>query len=150
MVLIKSVVMEILVYWASLIWMPKSILMKINKICSRFLWAGSKSEHVTPWVAWEKLVRPKCWDGWGIKDLFPFSRSLAAKLAWRLITTENLWTSVTRRKYIDPMPTLVWVRLPQKSFKNSSVVWKALVAAVKIIEQGLAWNVGDGRLVRLG
>lgn len=81
LVLIKPMVLAIPVYWASLTWVPKCILLKINKICSRFFWTGQKKDHVTPWVAWDKIVRPKCWGGWGIKDLFPFSESLAAKLA---------------------------------------------------------------------
>ena len=59
LVLIKSVLMAVPVYWASLMWVPKGILASIDKLCSRFLWAGSKVEHVTPWVAWEKIVRPK-------------------------------------------------------------------------------------------
>ena len=40
--------------------------------------------------------------------------------------------------------------MPQKSSKNSSVVWKATIASVKVIEQGLAWHIGNGTRVRLG
>lgn len=57
---------------------------------------------------------------------------------------------MTKRKYIDPLPTLDWIRQPQKSSKNSSVVWKAVIASVHIIEKGLAWYVGDGTQIRLG
>jgi len=57
---------------------------------------------------------------------------------------------VTRRKYIDPISPLEWIRQPIKSSKNASVIWKALVAAIQIIEKGLAWKVGDGSSVRLG
>jgi len=142
--------MAIPVYWASLSWVPKGILTSIEKLCSEFLWAGSKSERVTPWIAWGKIARPKEWGGWGIKNLACFSQSLAVKLAWRIITMENLWTVVIKRKYIDPLTTLDWIRMPHKSSKNSSVVWKAVVVSVNIIEKGLAWLVGDGTQVRLG
>lgn len=57
--LIKSVLLAIPVYWAALTWVPKGILEKIRRICSRFLWAGSKENSVLPWVAWEKVERPK-------------------------------------------------------------------------------------------
>jgi len=67
------------VYWVALTWVPKGILEKIRRICSRFLWAGSKEDPVLPWVAWEKVARPKEWGGWGIKNLPDFSLSLAAK-----------------------------------------------------------------------
>ena len=142
--------MAILVYWASLSWVPKGILASIDKLCSKFLWAGSKLEHVTPWVAWDKITRPKEWGGWGIKNLPSFSKSLAAKLAWHLISTESLWVSVIKRKYINQASVLDWIRSPVKSSKNASLVWKAVVASVQTIEQGLAWNVGDGTQVRLG
>eukprot|EP00253_Pinus_taeda_P026324 PITA_26324 len=112
LVLIKSVLMAILVYWASLTWVPKGILSSIDKLCSRFLWAGSKTKKVTPWIAWDKVARPKEWGGWGIKIIDCFSKSLAAKLSWRLISSENLWTSVSKRKYIDSLTTLDWIRLP--------------------------------------
>eukprot|EP00253_Pinus_taeda_P019452 PITA_19452 len=105
LVLIKSVLMAVPVFWASLTWVPKGVLSQIDKVCSRFLWAGSKSEKVTPWIAWDKVARPKEWGGWGIKNLQCFSQSLAAKLAWRLISFDNLWTTVTKRKYIDPLST---------------------------------------------
>lgn len=38
--------------------------------------------------------------------------------------------------------------MPQKTSKNSFIVWKATIASVKVIEQGLAWHVGDGTQVR--
>lgn len=150
LVLIKSVLMVVPVYWASLTWVPKGILSSIDKLCSRFLWAGSKSKKVTSWIAWDKVARLKDWGGWGIKNLACFSQCLAAKIIWRLISTENLWTSVSKRKYIDPLSMLDWIRLPQKPSKNSSVVWKAVFSSVKFIEKGLAWSLGAGTQIRLG
>ena len=96
------------------------------------------------------MARPKVWGGWDIKNLDCFSKSLAAKLSWRLISSENLWTSVSKRKYIDPLIIVDCIKLSQKTSKNSSVVSKAMVASVKIIEKGLAWSVGDGTQIRLG
>eukprot|EP00253_Pinus_taeda_P035564 PITA_35564 len=118
--LLKSVLLAIPVYWAALTWVPKGVLEKIRKICSKFLWAGSaKDSLVLPWVAWDKIARPKDWGGWGIKRLPEFSLSLAAKSGWRLISMENLWT-------------------------------KATLEAFTVIEQGLAWKVGDGSYIRVG
>lgn len=88
--LIKSVLLAILVYWAALTWIPKGILEKIGRICSRFLWVGSKEDSMLPWVAWEKVARPKDWGGWGIKDLTAFGPSLASKSGWGIIKMENL------------------------------------------------------------
>eukprot|EP00253_Pinus_taeda_P023384 PITA_23384 len=137
--LIKSVLLAMPVYWAALTWVPKGILRKINRICNKFLWAGAKEEFVLPWVAWDKIARPKAWGGWGIKNLTDFSTSLAAKLGWRIIKMENIWTKVVKRKYIDPTPLEEWIRKHDKKVKNGSVVWKSTVEAFKVVEQGLAW-----------
>lgn len=63
---------------------------------------------------------------------------------------ENLWTKVVKRKYIDPVPLEEWIRNPNKNGRNVSVVWKATTEAFKVIEQGLAWQVGNGENLRIG
>eukprot|EP00253_Pinus_taeda_P015318 PITA_15318 len=148
--LLKSVLLAIPVYWAALTWIPKGIMEKIRRLCCRFLWAGSNEKSVLPWVAWDKIARPKDWGGWGIKRLPEFSLSLAAKSGWRLITMENLWSRVIRRKYIDPTPLEDWIRSQEKKSKQSSVIWKATIEGFSVIEQGLAWKVGDGKNVKIG
>eukprot|EP00253_Pinus_taeda_P002842 PITA_02842 len=83
--LIKSVLLATPIFWASLSWVPRGILGKIRRICTRFLWAGAKEESVVPWIAWDKVARPKEWGGWGIKDLNAFTASLAANSGWRIV-----------------------------------------------------------------
>lgn len=63
---------------------------------------------------------------------------------------ENLWTKVVKRKYIDPIPLEYWIRNPDKKHKNISVIWKATLEAFSVIEQGLAWKVGDGSHIKIG
>ena len=63
---------------------------------------------------------------------------------------DNLWTKVVRRKYIDPIPLEDWIRSQEKRQKNVSVIWKVTVEAFSVIEQGLAWKIGDGSLCRIG
>ena len=53
LVLIKSILESILVYWASLSWIPKGILAKIRRICFSYLWRGIKNRKVLPWVRWD-------------------------------------------------------------------------------------------------
>lgn len=148
--LVNSVLQAMPVFWAALTWIPKGILHKIKQLCSRFLWSGSKEDSVLPWVAWDKIARPKDWGGWGIKNLYDFSISLVAKSGWRLITSENLWTRVVKRKYIHPLPLEDWIRNSNKKGRNFSVIWKATMEAFNVIEQGLAWQVGNGENVRIG
>jgi hypothetical protein len=46
------------------------------------------------------LEIPKALGGWGLKNIFLFSKALVAKSTWRLISTSSLWTSVVTQKYI--------------------------------------------------
>jgi hypothetical protein len=55
----KSVLEAIPVYWMSLAWIPKGILEKARQICFRFIWAGTKDNHVVPWISWDVLAAPK-------------------------------------------------------------------------------------------
>jgi hypothetical protein len=65
LVLVKSVLEAILVYWISLAWVPKGTLEKIRRICFKFLWAGQKESFVMPWIKWETLATPKLLGGGG-------------------------------------------------------------------------------------
>jgi hypothetical protein len=47
LVLVKSVLEAIPVYWMSLSWIPKGISEAARKITFRFLWSGKKETHVT-------------------------------------------------------------------------------------------------------
>jgi hypothetical protein len=150
LVLVKSVLEAIPVYWMSLSWIPKGILEAARNSPFRFLWSGKKESHVTPWVRWKRIVVPKALGGWGLKNIYLFSKALAAKGGWRLISTTSLWTKVVIQKYIEPDSLETWIRRAQKSLKGVSVIWKAIINSFPVIGEGLAWKIGNGHRVRLG
>jgi len=49
-ILVKSVLETIPVYWLSMAWIPKGTLEKIRKLCFKFLWGGQKESFVMPWI----------------------------------------------------------------------------------------------------
>jgi hypothetical protein len=148
--LVKSVLEAIPVYWMSLSWIPKGILNAARKLTSKFLWSGKSESHVIPWVRWEKIATPKAMGGWGLKNIFLFSKALAAKGGWCLINTSSLWTKVIFQKYIAPVSLEAWIRSQPKTLKGASVIWKAILNAFPLIEIGLAWKIGNGNRLRLG
>ena len=149
--MIKSVLEAIPVYWMALAWIPKSILNKSRRICSNFLWPGKKDQKVLPWIKWDQIARPKALGGWGIKNTNFFAKALAAKLGWRLISTQSLWTEVITQKYISPTLILDWIRdIGSMKPPSRSIIWKALYHSFSIISEGLVWKVGDGTKVRIG
>ena len=135
----------------ALAWIPKSILNKTKRICSSFLWTRKKEQKVLPWVKWNQIARPKNLGGWGLKNTFLFAKALAAKVGWRLISTQSLWTEFIIQKYITPTPLLDWIRdMGNTSLPNGSIIWKALCKSLPLILEGIVWKIGDGTKVRIG
>jgi len=102
------------------------------------------------WVRWDCIVLPKSLGGWGLKNMFLFSKALAGKVAWRLISTNSLWTRVLQHKYIAPLSMLDWIRTEDKKRSRVSIIWKAILQAFEVISKGLAWRVGDGHKLLIG
>jgi hypothetical protein len=48
--------------------------------------------------------------GWSLKNILLFSKTLAAKSCSRLVTRDNLWTSVVIQKYIHPELLVDWIK----------------------------------------
>jgi len=61
-------------------------------------------------LKWDRIAIPKRWGGWGNKRLDLFSKALATKLGWKLITSNSLWSRVAQEKYIWPMNLMDWFR----------------------------------------
>ena len=45
---------------------------------SWFWWGQKKEERKIPWIAWDKLCKPKADEGMGFKDLKAFNLALLA------------------------------------------------------------------------
>lgn len=139
-----NVLEAILVYWASLSWIPKGTLEKIRRIYFNYLWCGSYKRKVLPWVRWDHIATPKALGDWGLKNTFLFSKSVASKMGWTLISITSLWTTVISQNYIAPRSILEWIRDPNKTYKGGSIIWKELITSFGIIGDGLALKVENG------
>jgi ribonuclease HI len=148
--LTKSILEAIPVYWMSLAWIPKGVLEKIRRICARFIWSGTGDKYTQPWEKWENIAMPKALGGWGLKNIFLFSKALAAKSCWRLISVSSLWSLVVSQKYISPASIEDWIRNPNKSATNGSIIWKAMISSFSVVGDSLAWRVGKGNHLHIG
>ena len=63
LVLIKSGLESILVYWASLSRILKGVLEKSRGIYFSYLWRGNKERKVFPRVRWDRIAIPKSHGG---------------------------------------------------------------------------------------
>ena len=57
---------------------------------------------------------------------------------------------VVIQKYIAPSSLIDWIKHTQKSFKGGTIFQKEIIKSFHLIEDHLAWNVGDGTSVRIG
>jgi hypothetical protein len=80
-------------------------------------------------VKWSKIARPKDYGGWGIHNLFWFSKALASKSLWRLLSNKMLWGRVLTSKYLAGKTIEEWFRCPRKSVSVISNGWKAMADA---------------------
>jgi hypothetical protein len=90
-VLIKSVLSSLSIFQCSGLLAPKSILEKIGKSLRCFLWAGGKTNtkkfHL---INWKQVCQPYNKGGLAIKDPTIMNISMGAKLAWRLVTGNQI------------------------------------------------------------
>ena len=68
----------------------KFILEKIRHKCFKFIWIGNKIKEGLHSLRWERLARTKGLRGWGLKDIFSFSRELLDKILWRCLNKVGL------------------------------------------------------------
>ena len=79
-----------------------------------------------------------------------FSKSLAAKSVWNIITGTGLWVQIAVQNYVHPLSILEWIRVPDKKKKNISICWKAVLWAFDLIGNSLVWKFGNGVDLRIG
>ncbi|GFZ09197.1 hypothetical protein Acr_20g0010050 [Actinidia rufa] len=98
--LIKSTLSNMPTYFLSLLTIPKSIAVRLEKLMREFLWKGSENATGINLVAWKELYLPKKGGGLGIRDLVMFNKALLGKWIWRFSLGEDKqWCRVIKRKY---------------------------------------------------
>jgi hypothetical protein len=85
LILIKTVLSSLLIYQASYLMAPKSILGQINKLMRDFLWHGGKGNHRKfHRIKWETTKRTLREGGLQIRDPDLVNTTLGSKILWNL------------------------------------------------------------------
>jgi len=96
------------------------------------------------------MALPKAIGGWGLKNLFLFSKTLVAKNVWRVTQGIDLWVQVVRAKYISPNTMEDWIRNPFKQQNNASIIWKVGIYDFHLVGNWLIWQIGKGDKLQIG
>lgn len=140
LVVIKSVLQSLPVYYMATILLPVSVVKKLNALMRRFFWgAGDKTRYMA-YISWDTITEPKDYGGLAVRDLGIFNEAMILKSLWKLATkTETLWVQLVIAKYI-PRSEL-W---HSKRNYNCSVFWRNLMGLREKMLSLIQWKIGDG------
>ncbi|XP_072074455.1 uncharacterized protein [Arachis hypogaea] len=95
LVLIKSVLNSLPIYYLSLYKMPKAVADKLIALQRRFLWSNDDGNYGIPLVKWKVVQAPKRAGGLGVEDAVLRNTSLLFKWWWRFSKEDcPLWKKV--------------------------------------------------------
>ena len=90
--LIQSVIASIQNYWCKHFVLPKGVIMKVNRICSSFLWKNNDQGARGARVSWDDVCYPKSEGGLGLKDLSSWNKACILQNIWSIIMKAgSLW-----------------------------------------------------------
>ena len=98
LVLIKSVLTGIAIYWFALARCPRSILNLLRQSIFTFLWGKNDERPRYHLARWDSVAIPYEYDGWDIKNLEWFGISLKLKCFWQLLMGSGIWNSIITYK----------------------------------------------------
>ena len=141
---------SIRVYWFSLVKVPTSTIHKLQKLVANFLWRGANKTIGFHLSKWKTIASPKELGGWGIRNIYWFAKSLAAKSCWRGIFGNSFWSQILKGKYIKGVDLSSWIRKGNFKYPNASNFWKKFMSSFHIIKQWLAWQIGSKKQIIIG
>lgn len=94
-------------------------------------------------VKWNVLAKPVKHGGWGIIDIYAFSKALRLKSMWRGLFCNSLWSQVLHFKYIKP-DFISWMRKPKVISGMMSPIWRGFLKVYDWIANDICWRVGNG------
>jgi hypothetical protein len=148
-ILVKYTLETLPVYWLSLAIIPCSVLNKIMNIMFNFLWRGNMDFPHLHLCIWVSPAKPKSYGGWGLCNIFHFSKSLVANTLWRVLMGIGIWHDVIKDKYFPSSTVINWLRSPTFSLTTISKIWGGLLKSIHLITQWLSWIPSSGHLVAI-
>lgn len=139
--LISSVIYSLVNFWLSAFALPKGCLKDIQRLCSRFLWAGNLNKKSGAKVSWTKVCLPKSEGGLGLRNLLIWNRALNLRLLWLLLASSgSLWVAWNKEHRLKH--SNLWATEVQN---NSSWIWKYILSLRPLAKALIGCEIGDGK-----
>nr|XP_027065280.1 uncharacterized protein LOC113691366 [Coffea arabica] len=139
--MLKSVALAMPTYTMSCFQLPSKLCKEISSLMANYWWGEANGKNKIHWCAWKKLTRNKYMGGLGFKDLMAYNTALLGKQVWRMLTQPNLLVSQVMKAKYFPRSSIFKCKVPN----NASWIWRSLMGARELVEQGTRRKIGNGR-----
>ncbi|KAJ4794364.1 RNA-directed DNA polymerase (reverse transcriptase)-related family protein [Rhynchospora pubera] len=141
LVLIKSVLASLPVYFMSFEVIPKGIIKQMNSLLAKFFWGKVGQDRYMTFISWKKICTPIDRGGLAVKDLQCFGEALFQKLLWFLMSDDKrLWVQICKAKYYPRIG--FW---KSKCNSSASHMWKQVDRIKHKFKEEVFWNIGNGQ-----
>ncbi|KAJ4799769.1 RNA-directed DNA polymerase (reverse transcriptase)-related family protein [Rhynchospora pubera] len=140
LVMIKSVLMTMPVYYMSIEILPKGIIKEINSLMAKFFWEKTAHSRYLSFISWKKLCQPVSSGVLGLKDLQSFGEAIFFKIVWALMAeVEKPWVQLCKAKYY---PKVEYWRA--RSGNKGSKMWRQVMGHRDFFKEKVMWQLGNG------
>lgn len=123
--------------------LPIGISNQLDMLNRDFWWGDTPDKRKIHLVNWNQVCKKKDNGGLGLKKANVQNLALLSKLSWKMINDEDsLWVHILKDKYLKNHNVLSW---PRK--RPASHIWRSIVRTKPIIDAGIKWHIGNGKLV---
>ena len=145
--LIWSTLASFPIYYMFVLYLPRTVRLRLEQIQRDFLWGGGALNRKTHLVRWTTIyLEDNKKEGLGVKCLSILNKALLCKWSWRFVIERGaFWNQVIRGK--DGEEQGGWCT---KEVRNGHGVgwWKAIRKEWYLVSSRLSFMVGIGRRVR--
>lgn len=149
-ILVKSVLTQLSVFWGHLFLLPPCIISSINRIISCFIWGAKADCYKLHLSKLDSLSLPKIFDGWGILNIKIFGTALICKSLWRGVYGSSIWSDIVRQKYLKGRGIEYWYRFQSIGSKRGSAIWSSFRKVQGYFLGNLKWNIHTGSKIFIG
>lgn len=141
LILFKSVLSSLPIYFLSLFKVPVSIANQIERIQRSFLWNSDCRQKKIHWVKWKDVCRSMCKGGLGIRSAQDYNRALLNKWLWRFgVESQAIWRRVIAAKYGEEQNG--WISRTPTGL-NRSGIWRGIAEGIGLFSRFIRFKVNN-------
>ena len=147
LVLLKSVLSSLPLYFLSFFKAPADIISSIESLFNCFFWGGYEEVRTISWINWNTICLKKEEGGLEVRRIREFNLALLGKWCWRMrVENRSLWYRVLSAKYGEVGSKIV------EEGRFNSVWWNSLInvkngaggGGGRWFDDNVGREVGDG------